>query len=160
LFFNTTAVKSIMRKYNVDCRRIEYDALSCKKKRSLLKIGINKECLPEEDYNFDTLKLIILFGLLEGKEFSRVLDIDKAAAFHVGCISNPERYSNRWSKRASYFWQKALMLNNDKDLVLYYQSQYPNLPSLEMLKVSLMNDGFTKNDFFTNVEKVLSDSDI
>lgn len=156
MFFNTSLVKKVMEKFHVDCRRIAYEDVSAEVKTVLQTLGINEKCLPEKDFNFDTLKLVILLAMAEGREFSRIGNLDNPIAFHIGCVSNPERFDNRWRKCASYFWQKALAAINDKSLELYYHSQFPYLPSIDYLKESIEKDGVTKTDFFWNVEKVLT----
>lgn len=158
MFFNTPLLIEVMKKYDVDCRRIAYKDVSAEIKTILQTLGINEKCLPEKDFNFDTLKLVILLAMTEGKEFSRIEHPENPIAFHIGCASNPERFDNRWRKCASYFWQKALAANNDKSLELYYHNQFPYLPSIKYLKESIDQDCATKADFFWNVEKVLTNN--
>jgi len=161
MFFNTIEIKKIMRKHKVNCRRIEYEFLSRRIKNRLSRIGINFNCLPEEDYNFDTMKLIILLGITEGKEFITLDTSDQPVALHIGCVSNnPKKMDSRWSRRASYFWQRALLANDDLFLKSSYQRIYIDLPSLAVLKENLENDGYTSPSFFAKVEKILAWSNV
>lgn len=155
LFFNTVRVKSIFKNYDIDARRIEYDQLPKKSQTVLQKIGVNTACLPEEDFNFDTLKVMILLGIANKIEFNRISNPDQPIALHIGCITNPENHSNRWSQRASYFWQLVLHNHKDKKLKCFYLDKYLNLPDLSKLKKSLENDEFTSPDFFNKVERIL-----
>lgn len=155
LFFNTARVRKLFEDYDIDASRIGYDELTAKNQIELNKLGINSTCLPEADYNFDTLKVMILLGLVNGLEFHRISNKNSPKALHIGCISEPERFSDRWRCRASYFWQLALNNHQDDDLKRFYWDKYPNLPAVAKLKLAMENDTFTKPEFFTKVDRIL-----
>jgi len=162
LFFNSPVIKLLKNKYHIGSKITDFQAgLPPKVVHQLAKVGIDREHYPEAKKNyFDTLRLLICLGYSEGY-VCNILDefltgpIPDSAAFHVGGVAHPNYTKGWWSMRGSYFWHRALELNENQELRRNYQEKFGVRKSTEIFDASPEWKEQTGQEFFDYVESFL-----
>jgi hypothetical protein len=142
LFFNTSVVRSLRRKYRVSCDLARYSRLSARIRSRLAEIGVD-ELHPPEDYKriFDTFRLLLCLGYADGYVCNFVekfpaQPVPRTDIFHVGGVSGairPNCTPTNWELRGSYFWRRALEAHADEALRRRYSDRYGNLKARQLL---------------------------
>lgn len=139
LFFNPTIISFVKRKYKVNSNQIYYKKIRKMVRNQLLTIGIDANH-PPESYKrvFDTFRLIVLLGLIEGHEVNFIRKYPAVSKpnneiFHVGAVYFNNNTTLLNGFKGSYFWRLCLELSGDKTLIEHYKAIFGHLSSQELL---------------------------
>ena len=142
LFFNTSIIRSLRRRYRVSCDVARFPRLSARVRARLAEIGVD-ELHPPEDYKrfLDTFRLLLCLGYADGYvcnflEKYPAQPIPRKDIFHVGGVSGvsrPNCIATNWGLRGSYFWRRALEAHPDEALRRCYSGRYGGLTARQLL---------------------------
>lgn len=165
LYLNTPVINDIKHRYGINSSAMTWSNLPLKAKKTINKLGIDENNLPE-DYKpyFDTLRAIMTLALAENYSFyfpdgDHSLKSDRI--FHIGAVASfPLRGMrlHKWdAARAAYFWYKVLESCKDEKLKSTYYAKYSQRNSAEILKQipDNISELFARNDFISSVEKII-----
>lgn len=130
LYFNVSVIRDLMARYDVGTRPLRWQYLPEAAKEGLAALGLSEQRLPEahKPY-FDTLRLLMMLGVAEGRPYRFVEEIPASPApsekaFHVGGVSDPRSIQGIWALRGSYFWRRVLDAAGDPGLQAHYRSRF------------------------------------
>jgi hypothetical protein len=166
LYLNTPVINDIKHRYGINSSAMTWSNLPLKAKKTINKLGIDENNLPE-DYKpyFDTLRAIMALGLAENYSFyfpdgDHSLKSDRMV--HIGAVASFSLRGLRLHKwdaaRAAYFWYKVLESFWDAKLKSTYYAKYGQRNSTEILKEipDNISEMFARNEFISSVEKIIT----
>jgi len=133
LSFNAPIFRSLMQKYNIDSSQIVYKNLHFKVRKKLMDIKIDQDNMPEtKKQYFDTIKVLQMLGIADGYPI-RFQEYTKNEIIHVGGVSYWNGNINQWTARGAYFWHRALEIQPNVNLQVFYTNLFGSKTSQEIL---------------------------
>lgn len=166
LFFNTSLVNEIRKKYKIGSGEICYDRIPIDARNTLAKLGIDQQHYPDGRDFFDTLHLLLSLGIADGYHVNYInIQNQKPGiergVYHVGGITirdkSPfKKLNETWRFRRAYFWYRALEVQKNDEIRRHYQQEYGTLDPDALLTQYPLTVQLIGQDFFTNTEKIIS----
>jgi hypothetical protein len=164
IYFNTSIINYLRKKYTVNCRIAKYSKLSERVKNQLSLIGIDEYHYPENYKNyFDTLRLISSLGISEDLNINCLNEISNSLLsspgfFHVGGVALPEIINDVWQLKGSYFWRRVLEENKDIEIRRLYLKKYGDISPSDLLKKCPEISETISLEFFDRIESIISNN--
>lgn len=163
LMVNTEIYRRLIRKYKTGCNQVKgYDLLSTRVKQKLKEVGVDKNNLPEKQkVILDTLKTLQMLGVAENYAIDYRTHLqntwkDGQKIFHVGGTSYWHFSQSVETLQGGYFWYRALELQPDLNLRIYYENEFPVIKTEPFLRKKSKSTEGLQEGFISFCDQIIA----